>query len=311
MKTLTDLLAEHLDYLRSLGQSPFTIESAGYGVRPFLRWLETVHGVRTVERLRQMHLDGWQKSLAARRTEKGLPLKPRTVNKKIESCRVFLGWLAERGYIAHRLAESLQYVKVPKLLPTSVLEHRQVRRMLARVDTTTPRGWRNRAMLELVYTSGMRAREMVGLNVADIDLEHGTAVVMGKGGKQRVVPIGRTALRVLESYIKGVRSFMVRQPSEPSLFVNRWGNRMDYHAFLAIVHRCAGQAGLDKSVTPHTFRRTCTTELVRGGANLYHVKELLGHESLETLKYYAKLNIDDLKKTHARCHPREREGEPG
>jgi site-specific recombinase XerD len=94
------------------------------------------------------------------------------------------------------------------------------------------------------------------------------------------------------------------------LFLNRKGKRLPYFTFLQHVHSIADKLGFEITVTPHTFRRSCTTELVRGGANLYHVKELLGHETLETLKHYARLNITDLKKTHERCHPRERDEKP-
>jgi site-specific recombinase XerD len=143
--------------------------------------------------------------------------------------------------------------------------------------------------------------------VTDLDLDNATAVVLGKGNKQRMVPIGKTALRLLESYLKAVRPFLLSQADERALFLNRAGQRMPYHTFRRIVHRSAEAAGLDINVTPHTFRRSCTTELIRGGANLYHVKELLGHENLGTLKHYTKLTIEDLKATHARCHPRENE----
>jgi site-specific recombinase XerD len=105
---------------------------------------------------------------------------------------------------------------------------------------------------------------------------------------------------------RAVRPFLVRDPNEPAFFLNHVGRRMPYHTFRRIVGHYVAKAGLPSHVSPHTFRRSCTTELIRGGANLYHVKELLGHESLDTLKHYTKLNIQDLKETHRKCHPRER-----
>jgi integrase/recombinase XerD len=111
---------------------------------------------------------------------------------------------------------------------------------------------------------------------------------------------GRNGLEVL-SESKRLR------PQEAALFLNRKGERMPYHTLLRLIHQYAGRQHLDVNVTPHTFRRSCTTELIRAGANLYHVKELLGHESLETLRHYTRLTIVDLKKTHEACHPRERE----
>jgi integrase/recombinase XerD len=217
-----------------------------------------------------------------------------------------LRYLAGRGLISTALAEAPVYVKEPKLLPSSVLNHAQVKQVLKGVDTTNAAGYRDRAMLELAYSSGLRAGELLGLNVADVNLTEATAIVLGKGEKQRVVPIGKTAVRLVESYVRAVRPFLVRDPQETALFLDRNGQRLPYHRFLQMVHRYADKHELDVRVTPHTFRRSCTTELIRGGANLYHVKELLGHETLDTLKHYVKLTIDDLKKTHEKCHPRER-----
>jgi len=214
--------------------------------------------------------------------------------------------LAQRQIVPSALLAGLVYVKEPRLLPTSVLTHAQVKAMLQAIPTTDAVGWRDRAMLELLYSSGIRARELVGLDVRDVDLDGGTALVFGKGAKQRVVPIGRTALRLLESYLKGVRPFLAREGPDDALFLNRRGNRLSYENLLRVVHRHAERIGVDMSVTPHTFRRSCATEMIRGGANLYHVKDLLGHESLDTLRHYAKLNVDDLKRMLARCHPRER-----
>jgi site-specific recombinase XerD len=310
MKTLGDLLADYLEHGRSLNLSSYTLRIASYQVRSFLDWLETRYAVGMADQLRREHFETWLKHLAGRRTGRGLPLKPSTVNKLIESVRGFLKYLRSHGLVAVSLRNGLVYVKEPQLLPTSVLKHEQVRRVLQRVPTTNAEGWRNRAIIELLYSTGLRAGELLGLNVTDVDLAGATAIVLGKGGKQRVVPIGKTALRQLESYIKAVRPFLLRDAAELALFLDRRGQRLPYHTLRRIIHRQAEVSGVEVKVTPHTFRRSCTTELIRGGANLYHVKELLGHESLETLKHYTKLTIEDLRKTHQKCHPRER-GESG
>jgi integrase/recombinase XerD len=295
-KTLTDLLMAYLAYGQSLRRSPYTLRSQRQHGQAFLEWLETTHVIRTADRLRGDHLEAWQKHLAAHRTGRGQPLKARSLNKHIECLRGFLGYLAAHGHVLASLPQGLALVQEPRLLPGSVLDHAQVKRVLRSVNTTHAHGYRDRTLLELLYSTGLRAAELLGLNVGDVDLTHATALVTGKGNKQRLVPIGRTALRMLESYLRAVRPFLVRHLSEPALFLNRAGNRLPYHTFLQLVHRYADAQDLGVTVTPHTFRRSCTTELIRGGANLYHVKELLGHESLETLKHYTKLTIVDLKK---------------
>ena len=306
MKTLPEWLADYMEHARTLGKSPVYLRTARFQLLVFLRWL-AAEKIATADWLRREHLDAWLKHLVAWRTAKGLPLKPKSVNKQIESTRGFLRWLAVRGLVPASLIDALPYIREPQLLPVSVLAHGQVKKLVAKIDTTSGEGFRDRAMLELLYSTGIRAAELCGMDAADIDLDNATAIVMGKGRKQRVVPIGRTALRLMESYLKGVRPFLVRQPGERALWLNTRGARMLYSVLLRRLHLHADRLDLPVTVTPHTFRRSCTTELIRGGANLWHVKELLGHENLDTLQHYAKLTITDLKRTHAKCHPRERE----
>lgn len=306
MKTLADLLETYTDHLRAVGMSANTVRGSVYNVRSFLRWLSVHHQIHTADRLRRSMCDDWQKHLSAWRTTKGRPLKPRSINKQVECVRGFLKHLVRQGYVQAALVESLQYVKEPKTLPTSVLTHAQVKKLLGVIDTGSPEGYRDRTMLEVLYSTGIRVGELMGLNVEDVDYHNRTMIVTGKGDKQRVVPVGKTALRYLESYTKAVRSFLLRDCGEKALFLDHNGHRLKHYIVARRLARYADRARLDVHVTPHTFRRSCTTELIRSGANLYHVKELLGHESLDTVRHYAKLTIADLKETHAKCHPRER-----
>lgn len=307
MKTLHEWLADYLAHAAALGKSPVYLRTVRFQALAFLRWLLESHQVATADLLRREHLDAWTKHLAAHRTAKGLPLKPRSVNKQIESVRGLLHWIGVRGIVPAALVDALIYVNEPQFLPTSILPHAQVKKLSAKIDTTDAAGFRDRAMIETLYSTGVRAAELCGLDVADVDLGNATAIVTGKGNKQRVVPIGKTALRLLESYLRGVRPFLIKKPGERALWLNRNGERVAYAVLLRRMHEHADRLDLPVTVTPHTFRRSCTTELIRGGANLWHVKELLGHEDLDTLHHYTKLTISDLKKTHARCHPRERE----
>lgn len=307
MKTLADLVDAYAAHIRAVGLRPYTIRATLYNVRSFLRWLSVHHQIHTADRLRPALCNDWQKHLATRRTTKGRPLKPRSINKQVECVRGFLKYLVRQGYVQTVLLDALQYVKEPSTLPTSVMTHAQVRKLLGVIDTGAPAGYRDRAMLELLYSTGIRVGELMALDVEDVDYHNRTMIVTGKGDKQRVVPVGRTALRYLESYTVAVRPYLQHNPSERALFLDHVGRRLKHHVVARRLARYADRARLDVHVTPHTFRRSCTTELIRSGANLYHVKELLGHESLDTVRHYAKLTIADLKDTHAKCHPRERE----
>jgi integrase/recombinase XerD len=305
MKTLTDMLADYLDHLRSMQYPGCTLKNVKSRGQMFVCWLET-QGVRSADQLRRVHLEGWIKHVASCRTHRGLPLKLSTFNKMLQIARAMVKYLADQGCVPKAWIDAIQYVREPQLLPTSVLNHQQVRSLLEKISTTNTMGYRNRALIEMAYSTGLRASELLSINMTDVDFANATAMVMGKGRKQRVVPIGKTALRVLESYLRAVRPFLVRDPAETAMFLNHSGRRLGYQGFLRLAHIYSGKAGLEINVTAHTFRRSCTTEMIRGGANLYHVKELLGHAKLDTLVHYTKLTIDDLKKTHARCHPRER-----
>lgn len=305
MKTIDDLIICYADFLHSLRYGRETIRKKRGNLKNFSKWLKEMFDIESVDRLQAEQLKQWHAHLSTLRTHKGYPLKATAINRHIISVRGFLQYLSENGYVQSRILKVLPYLKEGKQLPGSVLTHKQVRKLLSAISTDNAEGYRNRTMFELLYSSGIRAAELLGLDVRDVDLKSHTALVNGKGNKQRVVPVGRTALRYLETYITAVRPFLQKSRSEKALFLGKDGRRLSYQIFRRVVRSVCDQSGLDVYVTAHTFRRSCTTELIRSGANMYHVKELLGHESLDTLKHYAKLTIVDLKKTHEKCHPRE------
>ena len=300
------LLEKHLERLRSLACSPGTVRSRSYSVREFLRWLAAAHGIDSPERLTGEHLRSWQVALARHRTCRGEALRPRAANKKIEGVRRFLADLHEQGHVSETLAGALEYVKEPKLLPRA-LQHEQMRALLEAIDTREPEGHRDRTMLELLYSSGLRAAELLGLDLDSVDFEHQVVTVVGKGRKERVVPVGATALRFVEGYIRAVRPALAPAPACRALFLDSTGKRLPYHTLRRLVLRAGAGAGLLEPLTAHMFRRSCTSELVRGNANLYHVSRMLGHEKLDTLRHYVRLNIADIQKTHRQTHPRERD----
>lgn len=304
-KTLETHLADFLAHRLALRYSTRTVRDMREHLGAWVIWLARNQGVRTPDALRSEHLRAWQAGLLARKTRAGFPLKAITLRGRFGQVRTFLGYLAEQGFVLRSLGDALERIKTPVLLPHSVLDHGQVKKLLARIDTSTRHGFRDRTMLELLYSSGLRAGEILALDVEGVSFETRTLRVVGKGHKERVVPVGRTALRFLKSYIVAVRPLFVHDPRETALFLDRAGGRYAYHNLQSMIRQRARKLEFDVPVTAHTFRRSCTTELIRGGANMYHVKELLGHESLDTLKHYARLTIVDLRKTHEKCHPRE------
>ncbi len=308
MKSLRHYLEEFLERSAALSQSRHTTRMLRYGLRQTLNWLESVHDVTTPVQLTSARVEAWVRHFSQRRNRtSGQPLKPASVAKQFEADRSFLRWLERRGAAPAGLHEEIPKIKQPDLLPTGVLPHGQIVRMLGRIDVSSLEGLQMRAMLEILYSSGIRPDELLGLDVGSVDPSDQLARVLGKGRKERVVPFGRTVRRFLENYLRGVRPLKLREPGESALWLNHDGSRLRYHTFRRQLVELARQLKLPGHFTSYTFRRSCATELVRGGANLWHVKDLLGHENLETLKHYARLTAIDLKKTHARFHPRERD----
>ncbi len=308
MKTLRECHQDFLEHERAMSRSRTYVRDLCCVELRLLNWLEQMHSVTYPEKLTAQHLEAWTRHMTARQTRAGLPLKPTSVAKQYDCDRAFLSWLARAGVVPADFVQVIPRLRPSHRLPTSVLTHRQMMKLLRAVNTTTPEGHQLRAMLEFLYSSGVRVAELLGLDLEHLDLKNKQAMVLGKGNKERMVPIGVAAAEATETYLKAFRPLMLRDPAVKAVWLDRQGARMPYHTFRLQLLAVAAQAELPVHVTAHTFRRSFTTELIRNGANLWHVKEALGHESVETLAPYVKLTIPDLKKTLARCHPRERDG---
>ena len=306
-KTFNDHAEALYDRYKSLQSSPHTIARIKTALKIFIRYIEDEQSILVPGSLTVEHIRSFQAHLSQRLTKFGMPLKPRTINSIVKGVRPFLEMLHEDGHLHRPLSKRLQYIKIPDLLPASVLTHAQVKQLVRKINTTTPIGIRDRAAIELLYSSGIRIGELEGLTLQDLDLDRGIARVIGKGRKERYVPIGKTAIKWLASYIRGIRPFLALGQNCNAVFINQHGTKLSQHTLRARIRDYGRQLGIDVQITPHTFRRSCTSEMIKSNANLYHVKQLLGHKSFDTLNHYARLNITDLRKTHERCHPREKD----
>jgi integrase/recombinase XerD len=271
-------------------------------------------GERKVEDTSQVTkaiLGDFQEAEKERLSPKGLPLAIHTVNTHLLMVRLFFRYLREEGVLWSDPAREMTLMKEPKTLPRTFLTSREAGKILGCPDTTTALGYRDRCILEVLYSTGIRRSELNNLKVADLDLEGGfLRVNQGKGGKDRVVPLGRVACRYLTCYLASVRPMFLRKdPGLPWLFISKKGGRMSSMVARGVVRRYTQAAGVMKKVTPHTFRHTCATLMLKNRANIRHVQELLGHASLETTKVYTAVTVTDLKEIHRKCHPRERSRE--
>lgn len=233
------------------------------------------------------------------------PLTPVSRNLRLSSIRAFCRWLVERDIIAADPTKLIIYARTPDRLPRTLPSVDAVQKLIAAADARSRVGYRDRVVLELLYQSGLRVAELCALDVVDVDLVDGFAHVRcGKGGRGRVVPIGRLAVELLTNYLAHVRPKFVKRHKEVALIVSRNGERLHVRGAQRVVARCAERAGLDAHVTPHVLRHTCATHMLRGGANIRHLQEMLGHQSLSSTQIYTRVTAGELKDVHARFHPR-------
>lgn len=305
MNTLTILLLRDLEHRRACGESTIQIHVNRSVIGRFLEWLESNVQVTLPSQLCAGHVERWMLGLRSRHVScSGLPLKPMTIFGYVRCVRIFCVRLVNRGYMSCRVLDAFIGIRSPSLLPRATPGHAEIRRFLKRLPIDTAYGYMFRVMAEVLYTSAMRPSELLLLNVEDINLEQGLCKVMGKGRKERMCPLGKTALCFLESYLRGIRPLLLIQPEERAVWLNEFGCRFQYHRLRLAFNRIRPSAAGTK-MTCYTLRRACATELIRSQASVWAVKALLGHEELNTLNHYVQLTIVDIQKTHARCHPRD------
>lgn len=194
--------------------------------------------------------------------------------------------------------------KIGRKLPET-LDYHEIEKLLSAIDLSTPEGARNRAMMEVLYSSGLRVSELVDLRIANVYFDVGFLRVIGKGNKERLVPVGREALKFLKIYLEEVRVHIpVKENFLSYVFLNRFGKKLTRVMVFLVIKRLAAKIGLKKSISPHTLRHSFATHLIEGGADLRAVQEMLGHESITTTEIYTHLDRDYLRQVVQQFHPR-------
>jgi integrase/recombinase XerC len=227
-----------------------------------------------------------------------------TVARKLATLRSFYKFLVRRGKLSANPVASIRTPKQDKRLP-QCLDIEQIEKLLSNPDTTTLLGARDRAILEMLYSTGMRVSELVALDVADVDLGSNVVRVQGKGKKQRVIPVGPGAVKAVIHYLDLRRSgAQAGKPDVAALFINKHGQRLSTRSVRRKLDKYLLEAGLDLSVSPHTLRHSFATHMLRRGADLRSVQQLLGHQSLSTTQIYPHLTSHAVKDSYDSAHPR-------
>jgi integrase/recombinase XerD len=227
-----------------------------------------------------------------------------TVARKVASVRSLFKFLHGEGIIPENPTQGISSERVPKTIP-KYLTPQEVDELLEQpARRSTPEAKRDRAMLELLYATGMRVTELVSLNVGDVELQVGYVRCLGKGSKERVIPIYDHAIQALGEYIAEGRPQLMRDSGEKGLFLNRRGKHLTRQGFWLILKNYATQAHLESAITPHTLRHSFATHMLHGGADLRSVQELLGHANISTTQIYTHIPDDYLHREYEKAHPR-------
>lgn len=234
-------------------------------------------------------------------------LAPRSRARKTSALKNFYDYLVDEGLAKDNPCAYIPAPKLPRRLP-NVLTEQEVLALLQAPTLDKPSGYRDRAMLEVLYGSGLRVSELLTLNLGDID-DLGFVRCTGKGSKERIVPIGSHALKAMELYLQYARPRLCPNPREKALFVNQRGRRLTRQGFWKIIKAWAKEAGITKNITPHMLRHSFATHLLRRGADLRSVQEMLGHADLATTQIYTHLDKGHLRDVYQQTHPRAWKGE--
>lgn len=228
-----------------------------------------------------------------------------TVARKLASIKAFYRFLTAERYIRRNPAEVLEAASRGLHLP-KVLSVQEVERLLDEPNLGTLEGYRDKTMLELLYATGMRVSELVNVPVKNVDMKMQYVIVMGKGSKERMLPLGRTALHYLEHYLSVVRPQLLhgKPDAAAELFVTGWGGPMTRERFYEIIVAYGKSAGISKRVTPHMLRHSFATHLLNNGTDLRIVQELLGHADISTTQIYTHLDVERLREVYDKTHPR-------
>jgi len=293
-----DEFIQHLRTQRRLSENTIS------GYRSDLDQLQEFLGSRILKASQ----DDLRAFLASRHRE----LSPRSMSRKLAAIRSFYRFAKRRGWLRTSPAARIRSPQVPRNLP-KFLDRDEVAALLKAPDGNSPLGLRDRALLELLYATGMRVSELTGMNLPDLDMRERTVRVFGKGGKERLVPFGEPARRSLQEYFPAREGLLARsrQPAPQAVFLNRFGGRLSDRSVRRLLDKAIVRAGVLHNFSPHALRHSFATHLLQAGADLRSIQELLGHSSLSTTQGYTNVDMKHIMEVYDSAHPRARGGKKG
>jgi integrase/recombinase XerD len=294
---LQDYLAEFTNYITvERGLAPNTLESYGRDLRQYIDYVHTKKGIGITE-VTNATIGGYLLHLQA----KGRAAS--TISRSLAAIKAFYHFLVREQIITRDPTINLDAPKQEKKLP-HVLSVESVQSLLEKPDLKTPAGIRDRTMLEVLYATGLRVTELVTLKISDVNLTEGFIRCIGKGSKERIVPLGSVAIKYIRFYLDHARKFLASDPAEETLFLNHHGRGLTRQGFWKIIKKYAEKIDGCEVITPHTLRHSFATHLLENGADLRAVQEMLGHADISTTQIYTHLTKNRLKRVYDKTHPR-------
>ena len=299
MKYAKDALDDYLHFLRVERQlAANTLTSYERDLKNYLQYLREVEQLDSLRKVERVHILNHLRHL------KDTTKTSRTVARHISSIRSFHQFLIRERVVDQDPTVHLEMPQMEKKLP-SILSIEEVDALIQAPVTSKASGIRDQAMLELLYASGMRVSECINLNVEDVHLTMGFVRCIGKGGKERIIPLGNAALKACRTYLENARNELVKTDAKTdALFINQRGKRLTRQGFWKLLKQHAQKAGIQKELTPHTLRHSFATHLIENGADLRAVQEMLGHADISTTQIYTHVSKTRLKDVYSQFHPR-------
>jgi integrase/recombinase XerD len=306
---LASLMEKHLDALRIQNYSEYTIKGRRVHIRFFLDWCQE-RGITEPVDVTRTVLESYQRHVFHYRKKNGEPLGFRGQHDRLVPLRVWFRWMARQHHILHNPASELELPRTGFRLPKAVLTANEAEQIIQMTNVHTPLGLRDRAILETLYTTGMRRIELISLKLWDLDLERATVIIrQGKGKKDRVIPLGdRTALWV-RKYLDEARPQLVSEPDDKAVFLSNAGEPLALDYLTEVVRGYVDDANIGKRGACHLFRHTMATLMLEGGADIRFIQAMLGHADLKTTQIYTHVAIRQLQEIHRATHPAKLERE--
>ena len=303
-------LARFLEWFAARGYSVSTTRLRSEALRRFIRWADD-RGVQRPQDVTRPILERYRRHLYHYRKENGEPLSFATQQQRLIPLRAFFKWLARENHILSNPASELELPRVHRKIPTHILSAEDVEAVMAQTQVHGEMGVRDRAILETLYSTGIRRSELINLKLYDIDLKNGSLLVrQGKGQKDRYVPLGSRAIQWLKRYLEDLRPEIVIEPDEGHVFLHEFGEPFSKNRLSDMIKKHLRAAGVDKPGAAHLFRHAMATHMLTNGADIRFIQAILGHAQLSTTEIYTHVTIAKLKEVHALTHPAERPSAP-